>query len=120
VCAVFRDFKNLVELQLQHHITRVAWDNDKGERNNAACPSVLTEYSIIFEPSPPYTQDKNGVSERMIQTPNAKAHAMLLDFAISPSMWAESIYDVLDAILSYDSQPPTVASLAHVLTLYSC
>jgi len=34
VCTVFRDFKNLVELQLKHHITRFRYDNGKGEYDN--------------------------------------------------------------------------------------
>jgi len=52
---------------------------------------ILTEYGITFEPSPAYTQHKNGVSERMIQTHNAKARAMLLDSTLPPNMWAEAI-----------------------------
>jgi len=91
VCTVFRDFKNLVELQLKHRITRFRCDNGKGEYDNEAFRSILTEYGITFEPSPPYTQHKNRVSERMIQTHNAKAHTMLLDCTLPPSMWAEAI-----------------------------
>jgi len=56
-----------------------------GERREAI-PTGIT-----FEPSPPYTQHKNGVSERMIQTHNAKARAMLLDCSLPPSMWVEAI-----------------------------
>jgi len=91
VCTVFRDFKNLVELQLKHCITRFRYDNGKGEYDNEAFRSILTEYSITFEQSPPYTQHKNGVSERMIQTHNAKARTMLLDCTLPPSMWAEAM-----------------------------
>jgi len=67
VCTVFRDFKNLVELQLKHCITRFRCDNGKGEYDNKAFRSILTEHGITYEPSPPYTQHKNGVSERMIR-----------------------------------------------------
>jgi len=91
VCTVFRDFKNLVELQLKHCITRWRCDNGKGEYDNEVFPSILTEYGITFEPSPPYKQHKNGVSKMMIQIHNAKAHAMLLDCTLPPSMWAEAI-----------------------------
>jgi len=70
-----RDFKNLVKLHLKHCITRFRCDNGKGEYDNEAFQSILTEYGITFEPLPPYTQYKNGVSERMIQTHNAKARA---------------------------------------------
>jgi len=91
VCTVFRDFKTLVELQVQHQITRFRCDNGKAEYDNEAFRSILTEYGITFEPSPPYTQHKNGVSERMIQTHNAKARAMLLDCTLPSNMWAEAI-----------------------------
>jgi len=90
LCTVFTDFKNLVELQLKHRITRFRCDNGKREYDNEAFRSILTEYGITYEPSPPYTQHKNGVSERMIQTHNAKARAMLLDCTLPPSMWAEA------------------------------
>jgi len=91
VCPVFRDFKNLVELQLKHHISQFRCDNGKGEYDNEAFRSILMEYGITFELSPPYTQHKNGVSERMIQTHNANAHAMLLDCTLLPSMWVKGI-----------------------------
>jgi len=63
----------------------------KGESDNEAFRSILTEFCIAFEPSPPYTQHKNGVSERMIQTHNAKAREMLLDCSLLPSMWVEAV-----------------------------
>jgi len=63
----------------------------KGEYDNEAFRSILTEFGITFEPSPPYTQHKNGISERVIQTYNAKARAMLLDCSLPPSMWVEAI-----------------------------
>ena len=91
VCTVFRDFKNLVELQLKHRITRFRCDNGKGQYDNEAFRSNLTEYGITFELPPPYMQHQNGVSERMIQTHNAKACAMLLDCTLPPSMWAEAM-----------------------------
>jgi len=91
VCTVFKDFKILVERQLKHRITRFRCDNGKGEYDNETFRAILTEYGITFEPSPVYTQHKNGVSERMIQTHNAKACAMLLDSTLPPSMWAEAI-----------------------------
>jgi len=63
----------------------------KGEYDNEAFRSILTEFGIAFEPSPPYTQHKNGVSERMIQTHNAEAREMLLDCSLPPSMWVEAV-----------------------------
>jgi len=86
VCKVFRDFKTLVELQLRYQITRFRCDNGKGEYDNEAFQSILSEYGIMFEPSAPNLQHKNGVSERMVQTHNAKARAMLLDSCLPASM----------------------------------
>ena len=95
ICAVFREFKNMVELKLgPHRIARFRSDNGKGEYDNAEFRSILTESGISFEPAPPYTQHKNGVSERMIQTHNAKARAMMLDSRLPPSLWAEAINTV--------------------------
>ena len=66
-------------LQLKHRITRFRCDNGKGKYDNESFRSILIEYGITFESSSPYMQHKNGVSERMIQTHNAKARAMVLD-----------------------------------------
>jgi hypothetical protein len=44
---------------------------------------IVTQFpgssGISFEPSPPYTQHKNGVSERMIATITIKARVMMID-----------------------------------------
>ena len=94
ICKVFREFKALVELKFSARITRFRCDNGKGEYDNDAFRAILSENGISFEPAPPYTQHKNGVSERMIQTHNAKARAMILDCSnrLPPSMWAEAVY----------------------------
>ena len=89
VCKVFRNFKTLVELQLRYQITRFRCDNGKGEFDNEAFQSILLEYGIMFEPSPPYSQHKNSVWERMVQTHNAKVRAMLLDSCLPASMCAD-------------------------------
>ena len=52
---------------------------------------MLGDSSIAFEPSPPYTQHKNGISERMIRTLNTKARSMLLDGGPPKRFWAEAI-----------------------------
>ena len=52
---------------------------------------ILAESGISFEPSPPYTQHKNGVAERMIGTLTEKARAMMLDLQAPKQFWAEAI-----------------------------
>ena len=51
----------------------------------------ILDSGITFEPALPYTQHKNGVSERMIQTHNVKARAMMLDSRLPANLWAEAI-----------------------------
>jgi len=46
---------------------------------------------ISFEPSPPYSQHKNSVSERMIRTIATKARSMLLDLQLELEFWAEAV-----------------------------
>ena len=49
-------------------------------------------YGIVFEPFPPYTQHKNGTSERMIRTLVTKARALLLDSRPPDELWAEALH----------------------------
>jgi hypothetical protein len=44
-----------------------------------------------YEPAPPYTQHKNGVSERMLETLNTKARALMIDANLPSNFWAEAI-----------------------------
>jgi len=60
-------------------IARVRCDNGKGEYDNRRFRGILGVSGISFEPAPPYTQHKNGKSERMIQTLVTKARTMLID-----------------------------------------
>jgi hypothetical protein len=87
----FREMQKFVKTQFGYDIKRFRCDNGKGEYNNALFKSILVNSGITFEPAPPYTQHKNGVSERMIQTLNSKARAMMLDAYLPPPFWAEMI-----------------------------
>lgn len=86
----FQAFKAWVETQ-GYRIRRFRCDNGTGEYTNSTFLDLLTKNGISFEPSPPYTQHKNGVSERMIQTLNTKARCLLLDSGIPSRFWAEAI-----------------------------
>jgi len=81
----------MTELKLSTRISRFRCDNGKGGYDNEEFRSTLKESGISFEPAPPYTQHKNGVAERMIQTHNAMARAMMLDSQLLLSLWAEAI-----------------------------
>jgi len=52
---------------------------------------LLGEKGITFEPSPPYTQHKNGTAERMIRTLNTKAQSMMCDANVPTKFFPEAI-----------------------------
>jgi len=66
-------------------------DNARGEYNNDIFFAELNERGIEYAPAPPYTQHKNGASERMIQTINAKARAMLIEANVPIKFWGEAV-----------------------------
>jgi len=90
ILAKFQHFQAWVETQ-GFHIKRFRSDNGSGEYSNSVFLGLLGEQGITFEPSPPYTQHKNGTAERMIRTLNAKARSMMLDANVSIIFWPEAI-----------------------------
>ena len=88
--AKFEDYKAWVEAQ-GFRIQRFRSDNGTGEYWNSAILQTLPISGITFEPAPPYTQHKNGVAERMIQTIDNKARCLILDVELPPQFWGEVI-----------------------------
>jgi len=72
-------------------IKRFRCDNGSGEYNNSRFLGILGESGITYEPSPPYTQHKNGVAERMIRTLNTKARSMMQDADVPIRFWPEAV-----------------------------
>jgi hypothetical protein len=72
-------------------IKRFRCDNGSGEYNNSLFLGILGESGITYEPSPPYTQHKNGVAERMIRTLNTKARSMMQDGNVPIRFWPEAV-----------------------------
>lgn len=92
VVSVFQEFQAMVDTQYpEYTIRRFRCDNGRGEYDNTFFRGILRVRGISFEPSPPYTQHKNGVSERMIRTISTKARSMLLDSRLEDSFWAEAV-----------------------------
>lgn len=92
VTSVFQEFKASMEKRYPDYpITRFRCDNGRGEYDNSLFRGILRVSGIRFEPSPPYTQHKNGVSERMIRTLTTKARAMMLDARMEEVFWAEAV-----------------------------
>lgn len=56
----------------------------------------LKDNGITWEPSPPYTQHANGVSERMIRTLNTKVRALLLDARCPDMFWGEALHSACE------------------------
>ena len=92
VVSVFQELLASLEKKYpQWPMVRFRCDNGRGEYDNSLFRGILRVSGISFEPSPPYTQHKNGVSERMIRTLVTKAPAMLLDSKLPDQFWAEAI-----------------------------
>ena len=92
VVSVFQEFQAMVDTQYpEYEIRRFRCDNGRGEYDNTFFRGILRVRGISFEPSPPYTQHKNGVSERMIRTISTKARSMLLDSRLEDIFWAEAV-----------------------------
>ena len=79
VLRVFQQFKALAEKEAEAPIRRFRCDNGTGEYSNRLFTDFLSTDGISFEPSAPYTQNQNGVSERAIRTIIEKARSMPLN-----------------------------------------
>ena len=90
VTSGFQEFHTRIETAYPNWpITRFRCDNARSKYDNSLFRGILRVNGIAFEPSPPYSQSKNGVSERMIPTIITKARAMLFDSNLPNEMWAE-------------------------------
>jgi len=76
--SAFQSFKARIE-SWGYMIKWFPCDSGRGEYDNRLFRRILAGSGISFEPSPPYTQHKNGIAERMIGTLTEKARAMMLD-----------------------------------------
>lgn len=92
ITSKFQDFQHsMLARYPTYPITRFRSDNGSGEYDNRLFRGILRASGIRFEPSPPYTQHKNGVAERMIRTLTTKARAMMLDSRLDGPFWGEAI-----------------------------
>ena len=88
-------FKAKVEKHSGERIMRFRCDNGKAEYDNAIFQKILKEEDITYEPSAPYTQNQNGISERINRTIMEKARSMLLEAGLPESFWAEAVNTAL-------------------------
>jgi len=69
ITANFQEFTAWIWMTFKHlkfKIRRFRCDNGKGEYDNSLFRGILRVTGFQYEPAPPYTQHKNGLSERMI------------------------------------------------------
>jgi hypothetical protein len=91
----FQQFKALVEKEVETSIYHFRYNNGTREYSNRLFKDFLSIDSIRFEPSAPYTQSQNGVSERAIRTIVKKARSILLNAKLSKGFWEEVVYIVV-------------------------
>jgi hypothetical protein len=91
VLQAFKEFKAAAENKSGFSIKRFRCDNGRAEYDNSDFQTLLKADGISYEPSAPYTQHQNGVSERSIRTVVEKARSMLLGASLPQRFWAEAI-----------------------------
>ena len=77
-------------IKTQHNATVKKFHSDNGGEF-LAMEDDFKEDGIEWERSPPYSQHKNGVAERMIRTLNTKARCLLFDGGLPSRFWAEAV-----------------------------
>src|SRR5205085_11787596 len=88
----FMVFKAKAEKHSGERIMRFRCDNGKAEYDNAVFQKILKEEGITYEPSAPYAQNQNGVSERMNRTIMEKARSLFLEAGLPERFWAEAVH----------------------------
>lgn len=86
----FKEFKKLVETQLQTKIKILRSDNGK-EYVNEAFDKFCKESGIKRQFTVPYSPEQNGMSERMNRTLVERAKCMLIDACLPKKFWAEAV-----------------------------
>ena len=75
----FMVFKAKVEKHSGERMMHFRCDNGKAEYDNTIFQKIYNEEGITYEPSAPYIQNQNGVSEHMNRTIMEKARSILLE-----------------------------------------
>jgi len=126
----FKEFKALTEKHSGEKILRFRCDNGKAEYDNSVFRDFLKINGISYEPSAPYTQNQNGVSERMNRTIMEKARSMLIEACLPESFWAEAVSTAvylhnrsptrsLEGITPYEAWNGVKPDLSH-LRVFGC
>src|SRR5205085_9320022 len=84
-------FKAKVEKNSGEKTMRFRCDNGKAEYDKAVFQKIVQEEGITYEPSAPYTQNQNVISERMNRTIVESPRYMLLEAGMPESLLAEAV-----------------------------
>lgn len=86
----FRNFKNLVEKQLDCYIKCLRTDGG-GEFCNKNFEIYLTNNGIVHQTTIPYSPQQNGIAERVNRTLMEKTRCMLLEANLGKRYWGEAV-----------------------------
>ena len=86
----FKEFKHLVENQLNKSIKALRIDNGL-EYVNSHLSKILKNNGIIHEKTVAYSPEQNGLAERFNRTLPECMRSMLMDSGIGGEFWAEAI-----------------------------
>jgi transposase len=92
-------------------IKRLRCDNGRAEFDNRQFQEFLKLNGISYEPSAPYTQHQNGVSERAVRTSVEHGRSMLIDARLPQRFWAKAI----NTAVFLKNRSPIKSSMAKLL-----
>ncbi len=85
-------FYNLTKIRTKQERPTERLQSDYGfELQNRKVDKWLTNQGIIFEPSVPYSQEKNGVSKRIGRTIMEMVRATILEGGIDDTLWPKVV-----------------------------
>ena len=94
----FKEFKALVENQVENKITVLRTDNG-GEFCGNEFEEFCKKCGIERKNNTPYTPQQNGVAERMNMTLMEKERSMLSGVELGQELWAEAVGTTLPSQL---------------------
>ena len=86
----FKEFKHLVENQLNKRIKALRTDNSL-DYVNSHLSKILKNNGIIHEKTVAYSPEHNGLAERFNRTLLECMRSMLMDLGVDGDFWAEAI-----------------------------
>ncbi len=102
--AKLKEFVAMIEREANTKVKRIRSDNG-GEYDSKESHAWFRTTGIQWEPTVAYTLEQNGVSERLNRTLIERVVAVIYDFGLNKSLWAE----VAKSIIHIKNRSPTAA-----------